>query len=52
MSVRENLVSVRERIERAGGNPSEIAIVAVTKGFGPEVCREAIELYRLRYPPA
>ena len=43
MSVRENLASVRERIERAGGNPSEIAIVAVTKGFGPEICREAID---------
>ena len=43
MSVRENLASVRERIERAGGNPSEIAIVAVTKGFGAETCREAID---------
>ena len=43
MSVRENLASVRERIERAGGNPREIAIVAVTKGFGPEICREAID---------
>jgi len=43
VSVRENLASVRERIERAGGNPSEIAIVAVTKGFGPEICREAID---------
>ena len=43
MSVRENLASVRERIERAGGNPSEIVIVAVTKGFGPEICREAID---------
>ena len=43
MSVRENLASVRERIERAGGNPSEIAIVAVTKGFRPEICREAID---------
>ena len=43
MSVREYLASVRERVERAGGNPSEIAIVAVTKGFGPEICREAID---------
>jgi len=43
VSVRENLASVRERVERAGGNPSEIAIVAVTKGFGPEICREAID---------
>ncbi len=43
MSVRDNLASVRERIERAGRNPGEIAIVAVTKGFGAEVCREAID---------
>lgn len=31
------------RIARAGRNPDEIAIVAVTKGFGAEVCREAID---------
>ena len=42
MSVEENLRAVRERIERAGGNPGEIKIVAVTKGFDPEVCRQAI----------
>ncbi len=42
MSVEENLRAVRERIERAGGNPGEIKIVAVTKGFGPDVCRQAI----------
>jgi len=40
--VAENLRSVRERIEKAGRNPDEIAIVAVTKSFGPEVCREAV----------
>ncbi|HET7467468.1 MAG TPA: YggS family pyridoxal phosphate-dependent enzyme [Candidatus Dormibacteraeota bacterium] len=42
MSVEENLKAVRERIARAGGNPDEITIVAVTKGFGPDVCRAAI----------
>jgi PLP dependent protein len=41
--VAENLKTVRARIEKAGRNPSEVAIVAVTKGFGPEVCRQAIE---------
>ena len=43
MSVRDKVAAVRERIERAGGNPSEITIVAVTKGFGVETCREAID---------
>jgi hypothetical protein len=43
VTVRENLHSVRERIERAGRNPDEVAIVAVTKAFGPEVCRAAID---------
>ena len=43
MSVAENLESVRKRIARTGRNPDEIAIVAVTKGFGPEVCREALD---------
>jgi PLP dependent protein len=42
VSVADNLRSVRDRIEKAGRNPDEIAIVAVTKGFGPEVCREAV----------
>ena len=28
---------VRERIAGAGGDPAAIALVAVTKGFGPEV---------------
>ena len=43
MSVRENLTSVRERIERAGRDPKEVAIIAVTKGFGAEACLEALE---------
>lgn len=35
-AVAERLHSVRLRIEQAGGDPSAIRIVAVTKGFGPE----------------
>ena len=42
MSVAENLQRVRERIARTGRDPKEITIVAVTKGFGPDACREAI----------
>jgi pyridoxal phosphate enzyme (YggS family) len=42
VNIAGNLASVRERIARAGGNPDVITIVAVTKGFGPEVCREAL----------
>ena len=42
MSLRESLIAVRQRIEHAGRNPDEITIVAVTKGFGPEVCRQAV----------
>jgi len=43
VSVADNLASVRERIARAGGAPDQITIVAVTKGFGPEVCRQALD---------
>ncbi|HKW70265.1 MAG TPA: YggS family pyridoxal phosphate-dependent enzyme [Candidatus Dormibacteraeota bacterium] len=43
MNVADNLRAVRQRIARAGRNPDEIEIVAVTKGFGPEVCRAAID---------
>ena len=42
MSVADNLRSVRDRIATAGRNPDEVTIVAVTKGFGPEDCREAL----------
>lgn len=42
MSVTENLAAVHERIARAGRDPEEIAIVAVTKGFDVSVCREAL----------
>lgn len=30
------LAAARDRIERAGGDPDRVRIVAVTKGFGPE----------------
>jgi len=43
VSAAENLASIRERISRAGRDPGEIAIVAVTKGCGPEVCRSALD---------
>jgi pyridoxal phosphate enzyme (YggS family) len=43
MTVRERLAAVRERIERAGRDPSEVAIVAVTKGFSAEACLQALE---------
>ena len=42
MNVSENLAKVRERFARAGRNPDEITIVAVTKGFDISVCREAL----------
>jgi pyridoxal phosphate enzyme (YggS family) len=42
VSLEENLRAVRETIERAGRNPDDVTIVAVTKGFGPEVCRAAL----------
>ena len=43
MKVAENLAKVRERIARAGGEPDDVAIVAVTKGFDVSVCREALD---------
>jgi pyridoxal phosphate enzyme (YggS family) len=43
VSVAENLANVRERIARAGRNPDDIAIVAVTKGFDVSMCREALD---------
>jgi PLP dependent protein len=39
-----NLATIRDRIERAGGDPEAIAIVAVTKGQPAEVCRDAVAL--------
>jgi len=42
MSVADRLQAVRERIAQAGGDPEQITIVAVTKGFSAEVCRQAL----------
>jgi len=42
VTVSENLAKVRERIARAGRDPDDITIVAVTKGFDVSVCREAV----------
>jgi len=43
VTVGERLTAVRERIGRAGRDPDDITIVAVTKGFGPEVCRQVLD---------
>ena len=42
MNVAGNLAAVKQNIERAGRNPDDITIVAVTKGFGADVAREAV----------
>ena len=41
-TVLERLARVSARIAATGRNPDEVAIVAVTKGFGVEICREAL----------
>lgn len=41
-TVLERLARVSARIAVAGRNPDEVAIVAVTKGFGVDACREAM----------
>ena len=41
--IAERLATVRERIERAGGDVDEVRIMAVTKAFGPEVVVGAVE---------
>jgi pyridoxal phosphate enzyme (YggS family) len=40
--VAANLARVRERIERAGGDPDAVVIVAVTKGRSADECRAAV----------
>jgi PLP dependent protein len=40
--VAANLAAVRARLERAGGDPGAIAIVAVSKGQPAEACRAAV----------
>lgn len=36
------LAEVRARIERAGGDPERVRLLAVTKGFGADVARAAL----------
>jgi PLP dependent protein len=36
-------LAVRERIARAGGDPARVRVIGVTKGFGPEAVRAAVE---------
>jgi len=40
--VLERLARISALIAASGRNPAEVAIVAVTKGFGVEACREAL----------
>ncbi len=40
--IAEALAGVRRRIERAGGDPTAIEIVAVTMGRPPAICRDAL----------
>jgi pyridoxal phosphate enzyme (YggS family) len=42
-TVAANVDRVRDRIAGAGGDPDRVRLVAVTKGFGPEVARAAID---------
>jgi PLP dependent protein len=42
-SVAERLVAVRARIAAAGGDPARVRVVGVTKGFGPEAARAAVD---------
>jgi PLP dependent protein len=42
VSIAENLDKIRAAIERVGRDPGEITVVAVTKGFGADVCRAAL----------
>jgi pyridoxal phosphate enzyme (YggS family) len=47
MSIEANLAAIRRRIaaacDRAGRDPAEVEIIAVTKGHGPEKVREALD---------
>jgi PLP dependent protein len=43
VTVIERLAGVRERIAATGRNPDDVVIVAVTKGFGVDTCREALD---------
>ena len=41
--VARRLLAVRQRIERAGGDPARVRVVGVTKGFGADAVRAARE---------
>ena len=41
--VRQRLDAVRDRIAGAGGDPHRVRVLAVTKGFGPEAVRAALD---------
>jgi len=41
--VRRNLEVVRDRIARAGADPDRVRVLAVTKGFGPDAVRAALD---------
>jgi PLP dependent protein len=41
-TVLERLARISARIAATGRNPDEVAIVAVTKGFGVDTCRQAL----------
>ena len=41
-SVADRLHAVRARIQTAGGDPDEVRVLAVTKGFGPEAVTAAV----------
>src|SRR5512147_676289 len=47
MSIAENLKAIRERIasaaRRAGRSPDDVALMAVTKTFGPDAIRAAYD---------
>lgn len=42
-TVRENLDRIHQRIAAAGGDPEQVRVLAVTKGFDVEVARAAVE---------
>ena len=41
-AVAARLAEVRRRVEAAGGDPGQVRVVAVTKGFGPEAVEAAL----------
>lgn len=43
MDVTAKVAEVRARIARAGGDPDRVTLLAVTKGFGADACRAALD---------